>query len=76
MIGVTMGDQDQIGFIEFCQILFSIFIRGVGNPGVNQENFPTRRFEFKRGMAVPGQFRFIGSKSCRYEKRTGKYKNQ
>src|SRR5215470_19894876 len=57
MIGVTVRDENQIDCIEVGQVLLSVGVRGVRDPGIDQQDVPRRRDQPECGMAVPGEAR-------------------
>ena len=64
MVGMAVGNQDEIGLVDLGQVILAVFIRWIGDPGIDQQDFSVRGLELECGMAVPSELGLACGKRC------------
>jgi len=62
VVGVTVGDQDQIHLLEVGEVLLAARVERVGDPGVDEDHLPGWRHDPEGGVAEPRELRLRGAR--------------
>jgi hypothetical protein len=61
MVGMTMGNQNEIDMLKRGDFGLGIFENRIREPGVDEQNFSAGRHNLESRLAIPGELRIHGN---------------